>query len=157
LRDARLRLLADDLHTLRETLDREIADETALRARREEVEAEVEAINERLAALEAQHAADAPVPAEAQDTWYQLSTPQERSRPLPRPAAERPPNLSAAPVDERPGRAPNQLTAEADKVREQEEELRAALEASQERLAEAVERRQDLERRLAFAEKAIVA
>ncbi|WP_433057396.1 chromosome segregation protein SMC [Dactylosporangium sp. CS-033363] len=157
LRDARLRLLADDLHTLRETLDREIADETALRARREEVEAEVEAINERLAALEAEHAADAPVLAEAQDTWYQLSTLQERYRSLHQLAAERHRNLSAAPVDERPGRDPDQLTAEADKVREQEEELRAALEASQERLAEAVERRQDLERRLAFAEKAIVA
>ncbi|MEU7866120.1 chromosome segregation protein SMC [Dactylosporangium sp. NPDC049140] len=157
LRDARLRLLADDLHTLRETLDREIADETALRARREEVEAEVESINERLAALEAEHAADAPVLAEAQDTWYQLSTLQERYRSLHQLAAERHRNLAAAPVDERPGRDPDQLTAEADKVREQEEELRAALEASQERLAEAVERRQDLERRLAFAEKAIVA
>ncbi|GAA2334231.1 chromosome segregation protein SMC [Dactylosporangium salmoneum] len=157
LRDARLRLLADDLATLRETLDREIADETALRARREEVEAEVEAVNERLAALEAEHAADAPVLAEAQDTWYQLSTLQERYRSLHQLAAERHRNLAAAPVEERPGRDPDQLTAEADKVREQEEELRAALEASQERLADAVERRQDLERRLAFAEKAIVA
>ncbi|HVH23187.1 MAG TPA: AAA family ATPase, partial [Pseudonocardia sp.] len=40
LRDARQRLLADDLATLRETLDREVADETALRMRREEVEGE---------------------------------------------------------------------------------------------------------------------
>src|SRR5215468_160523 len=40
LRDARLRLLADDLATLRATLDKEIADETALRERREQVEAE---------------------------------------------------------------------------------------------------------------------
>src|SRR5690349_5779888 len=61
LRDARLRLLADDLSTLRTTLDKEIADETALRARREEVEAEVESVNDRLAALKAEHAADAPV------------------------------------------------------------------------------------------------
>jgi len=38
LRDARLRLLADDLATLRETLDKEIADESALRTRRQEVE-----------------------------------------------------------------------------------------------------------------------
>src|SRR5690349_8791313 len=61
LRDAKIRLLADDLATLRETLNKEIADETALRARREEVEAGVEAIGERLAALKAEHAADAPV------------------------------------------------------------------------------------------------
>ncbi|MEV0561253.1 chromosome segregation protein SMC [Dactylosporangium sp. NPDC050588] len=157
LRDARLRLLADDLATLRTTLDKEIADETALRARREEVEAEVESINERLATLEAEHAADAPVLAEAQETWFQLSTLQERYRSLHQLASERHRNLSAAPVDERPGRDPDQLTAEAEKVREQEDELRAALEASQERLAEAVDRRQDLERRLAFAERAIVA
>src|SRR3954468_11192003 len=123
LRDARLRLLADDLATLRETLDKEIADESALRTRREEVEAEVETINERLAVLEAEHAADALVLAEAQDTWYQLSTLQERYRSLHQLAAERHRNLSAAPVDERPGRDPDQLTAEAEKVREQEEEL----------------------------------
>src|SRR4029453_3001438 len=40
LRDARLRLLADDLHTLRTTLDREIADESAMRDRRAQVEDE---------------------------------------------------------------------------------------------------------------------
>ncbi|MBX6723372.1 MAG: AAA family ATPase, partial [Dactylosporangium sp.] len=40
LRDARLRLLADDLATLRSTLEKEIADETALRQRREQVERE---------------------------------------------------------------------------------------------------------------------
>jgi chromosome segregation protein len=157
LRDARLRLLADDLATLRETLDKEIADETALRARREQVEADVEAVNDRLGALEAAHAADAPVLAEAQDTWYQLSALQERFRSLHQLAGERHRNLSATPDDERPGRDPEQLAAEAEKVREQEEELRAALEASQERLADTVDHRQDLERRLAFAEKAIVA
>src|SRR3954454_13375773 len=36
LRDARLRLLADDLFTLRTTLDREIADESAMRDRRQQ-------------------------------------------------------------------------------------------------------------------------
>ncbi|MBV9291989.1 MAG: AAA family ATPase, partial [Frankiales bacterium] len=39
LRDARLRLLADDLQLLRSTLEAEVADETALLARRSEVEA----------------------------------------------------------------------------------------------------------------------
>ena len=39
LRDARLRLLADDLVQLTATLEAEVADETALRARRAEVEA----------------------------------------------------------------------------------------------------------------------
>src|SRR5262249_11803662 len=142
LRDARLRLLADDVATLRETLDKEIADETALRARRMEVEAAVAEVAARLAELEAQHAADEPVLAEAQDTWYQLSALQERFRSLHQLAGERLKHLSATPDDERPGRDPDALLSESEKVREQEEQLRAVLETSQERLAEALEHRQ---------------
>src|SRR6201999_2475048 len=40
LRDARPRLLADDQHTLRNTLDKEIADESPMREGREQVEQE---------------------------------------------------------------------------------------------------------------------
>src|SRR5690606_38343919 len=53
LRDARLRLLADDLTTLRETLDKEIADEAALRQRREALEREYEQTTRAVAELEA--------------------------------------------------------------------------------------------------------
>ncbi len=157
LRDARLRLLADDLATLRETLDKEIADETALRQRREEIEQAAESVGERLAALEAAHAADAPVLAKAQETWYQLSALQERFRSTHQLATERLRHLSAPAEEERPGRDPEQLAAESERVREQEATLRAELEAAQERLADAVENRQHLERRLAEAEKALVA
>src|SRR6185369_8467121 len=52
LRDARLRLLADDLHTLRTTLDREIADESAIRERRQQVEEENREVQRWLAELE---------------------------------------------------------------------------------------------------------
>ena len=41
LRDARLRLLAEDLSTLRTALDAEVADETALLERRAQVEADL--------------------------------------------------------------------------------------------------------------------
>jgi len=41
LRDSRLRLIADDLVTLRDAVEQEVADETALRERRGEVEAEL--------------------------------------------------------------------------------------------------------------------
>jgi chromosome segregation protein len=156
LRDARLRLLADDLHTLRETLDKEIADETALRTRREEVEAELTAVQERLAALEAEHAADAPVLTAAQETWYQLAALQERFRSTEQLATERLRHLSATTEDERPGRDPDQLEAEAERVRAQEAELRAALAADEARLAEAVARRQELERAHAEAERALM-
>ncbi|MEV5764572.1 chromosome segregation protein SMC [Micromonospora sp. NPDC052213] len=157
LRDARLRLLADDLATLRATLDREIADETAVRERREQVEAEHTEVQSRLAELEAALAEDAPLLAAAQDTWYKLSALSERFRSIEQLARERLRHLSATPDDERPGRDPDQLEAEAERVREQEEELRAALTDDQIRLAEAVEHRQELERQLAAAERELVA
>jgi chromosome segregation protein len=155
LRDARLRLLADDLATLRSTLDKEIADETALRERREQVEVDFEQVQRRMAVLEAALAEDAPLLTAAQDTWYKLSALQERFRSTEQLASERLRHLSATPDDERPGRDPDQLAAEAEKVRAQEDELRAALQADQAHLAEAVERRQELERQLADAERAL--
>lgn len=157
LRDSRLRLLADDLATLRATLAKEIADETAVRARREWVETEYAEVEARLGELEAALAEDAPLLAAAQDTWYRLSALQERFRSMEQLAGERRRHLSATPGDERPGRDPDQLEAEAEYVREQEEELRAALTDDQVRLAEAVEHRQDLERQLAAAERELVA
>ncbi|MEU8026963.1 chromosome segregation protein SMC, partial [Micromonospora haikouensis] len=157
LRDARLRLLADDLHTLRATLDREIADESAARERRQEVEAEHTEVQGRLGELEAALAEDAPLLAAAQDTWYKLSALSERFRSVEQLARERLRHLTATPDDERPGRDPDQLEAEAERVREQEEELRGALTDDQIRLAEAVEQRQELERQLAAAERELVA
>jgi chromosome segregation protein len=157
LRDARLRLLADDLFTLRTTLDKEVADEAALRTRRELVEEEYEQVQLRLSVLEQAHAADAPALTQAQDVWYQLSALQERFRSTAQLAAERHRHLAAPAEDERSGRDPERLEAEAEAVREQEEALREALTEDQVRLAEAVERRQELERQLAGAERALVA
>ncbi|MFY1690687.1 chromosome segregation protein SMC [Plantactinospora sp. WMMB782] len=157
LRDARLRLLADDLATLRSTLDKEIADEAALRQRREQVEAEHTEVQSRLAELEEALAEDAPLLARAQETWYKLSALSERFRSTEQLARERLRHLSATPDDERPGRDPDRLEAEAEEVRAHEEELRAALTEDQIRLAEAVESRQQLERQLAEAERALVA
>ncbi|WP_033343882.1 chromosome segregation protein SMC [Catenuloplanes japonicus] len=155
LRDARLRLLADDLTTLRTTLDKEIADEAALRTRRGELEKENEISQRRLATLEAAHAEDAPLLAAAQDAWYKLSALQERFRSTEQLAGERLRHLSAPGEEERPGRDPDMLEAQAEEVRAQEEELREALEEDKARLAEAVEARQDMERQLADAERAL--
>ncbi|WP_018351010.1 chromosome segregation protein SMC [Longispora albida] len=157
LRDARLRLLADDLHTLRGTLNKEVADETALRERRvivEEASAEAEA---ELAELEAKLAADAPALARAQETWYRLSALQERLRSTSQLAAEKLRYLSAEQPDERPGRDPEQLEAEAEKIKAQETALRESLEEDEARLKESVFARQELEVRLRDAERALVA
>jgi len=157
LRDAKLRLLADDLTTLRATLDREVADETALRQRREEVEEAHEQVQARLADLETALAEDAPVLAQAQETFLRLSTLRERINATYQLATERQRNLTTEPEEERPGRDPDELEAEAEKLREQEREMRAALAYDQSRLNEAVEGRQQMERRLAEAEQALVA
>ncbi len=157
LRDARMRLLADDLATLHEQVSREIADETALRERREQVEAANAEVQERLAELEVALAQDAPVLAQAQETFLNLSTLLERLRATHQLATERWRNLATEVEEERPGRDPDELSAEADELREQERTLRAALADDQTRLNRAVESRQQMERRLADAEQALVA
>jgi chromosome segregation protein len=157
LRDARLRLLADDLSTLRTTLDREIADEAALRDRRRAVEAEYAQAQRNLNDLETAHAADAPALQAAQDAWYQLSTLQERFRSTAQLATERLRHLSAPAEDEQRGRDPEQLVEEAERVRDEEIALREALEIDKDRLNEAVSGRQRLEHELAAAERALVA
>ncbi len=73
LRDARLRLLADDLVTQRAAIAREEADENAARARRAEVEQALELAGAEEAQLEAMVAEDAPRLNAAQDTWFKLS------------------------------------------------------------------------------------
>jgi chromosome segregation protein len=157
LRDSRLRLLADDLVTLRNSLEQDVADEAAVRARRTRVDADLEADRAREAELDAAMAADAPVLARAQDTWYRLSALQERFRGLAQLADERLRYLSAEPEGVRTGRDPEALEEEAAVVREQHTALTEALEADEERLAEATQARTEYEHRAYDAEKAHVA
>jgi chromosome segregation protein len=157
LRDARLRLLADDLLRLRGELAREVADESAVRERRAVVERELALAHAREAELEAAMSADAPVLARAQEIWYRLSALEERFRGTARLATERARHLSGDPVEARPGRDPEAMEAEAADVREQEIDLRAALAEDRDRLTAAVAERQAVERRLAEAERALVA
>src|SRR4051794_28934241 len=84
LRDARLRLLADDLVQLRDSLDKDVADETAARERRALVERELSVVSRREAELEAGLAAGAPRPPAAAGARCPPSAPGEGLR---RPAA----------------------------------------------------------------------
>ncbi|GAB2475403.1 coiled-coil domain-containing protein [Jatrophihabitans fulvus] len=157
LRDSRLRLLADDLLTLRTELEREVADEEAIRERRTGVETALAEARGRESELDAALAADAPLLARTQDVWHRLSTLEERLRGTASLATERQRHLGTQPDEERAGRDPADMEAEAAQVREQEAELGDQLERARGELADAVEGRQDLERRLAEAERAIVA
>ncbi|UQI47667.1 chromosome segregation protein SMC [Streptomyces sp. HU2014] len=153
LRDARLRLLADDLVTLREALRAELADEAALKARKEAAEADLREAALREAALEEQVRALTPRLAQAQQTWYELSRLAERVRGTIGLADQRVTSATSAPGEERRGRDPEDLEREAARIREQEAELEAALEAAGRALEDTAEHRAELERRLAEEER----
>ncbi len=137
LRDARMRLLADDLLHLRTTLQQEVADETALRERRASVEAELAQVQAREIDLEQRSAVEAPVLAAAQETWYRLSGLRERLRGTASLASERMRLSAEETVDDRPGRDPEELEAEARAVRVEEAALGEQVEQARVRLAAA--------------------
>ncbi|HEX3260276.1 MAG TPA: chromosome segregation protein SMC, partial [Pseudonocardia sp.] len=157
LRDARLRLAADDLVTLRDELAKEEADEASARARRAEVEAQLSAGRVEQERLEAALAEDAPRLAAAQDTWYRLSALAERLAGTVRLAQERARHLGGAVETRAPGRDPDELDAEADAIAEQEDALVAAVVEARRALSEITEARTEHERTLAAAERAHLA
>ncbi|MEU8747633.1 chromosome segregation protein SMC [Streptomyces parvulus] len=153
LRDARLRLLADDLVRMREALQTEIADEAALKERKESAERELGRALRREADLEDEVRRLTPRLQRAQQTWYELSQLAERVRGTVSLAEARVKSATSAPPEERRGRDPEELEREAARVREQEAELEAALEAAEHALEDTVAHRADLERELAQEER----
>ncbi|MEU1555713.1 chromosome segregation protein SMC [Streptomyces scabiei] len=153
LRDARLRLLADDLVRLRAALRTEVADEAALKQRMEAAETELKKALQREAHLEGEVRRLAPRLQRAQETWYELSQLAERVRGTVSLADARVKSATSVPVEERRGRDPEDMEREAARVREQEAELEAALEAAERALEDTVEHRAELERELTVEER----
>ncbi|GAB3683657.1 chromosome segregation protein SMC [Saccharopolyspora tripterygii] len=157
LRDARLRLIADDLVTARADLARDEADQETARAKRTEVERALQFSQSEEKTLEESVAADAPRLNKAQETWYRLSALEERLRGTLRLAEERLRHLTEQPEEHRPGRDPDQLDAEAEEAAEHEIELREQVEEAREALQDVVQRRSELESQLKQAEQAHMA
>jgi len=153
LRDARLRLLADDYVTLAEKLHRDEADEAAVLASRAALEVSFGEAQRREADLDAAAQQHAAVLASAQETWFALSSLAERLRGVSSLAAERHRHLAAEPEQERPGRDPDELDRESAVLREEEEALGARLAEGRERLATAVQERSDAEAALIDTER----
>ncbi|MFJ1597092.1 AAA family ATPase [Streptomyces sp. NPDC088261] len=153
LRDARLRLLADDLVRLRDALRTEIADEAELKQRKEEAEGRLRAALTRETELEDEVRRLAPRLQRAQQTWYELSRLAERVRGTISLADARVKSATAPPADDRRGREPEDMEREAARIREQEAELEAALEAAEHALEDTVAHRSELERALAVEER----
>ncbi|MFI9762313.1 chromosome segregation protein SMC [Streptomyces sp. NPDC051963] len=153
LRDARLRLLADDLVQLREALNAEVADEAALKERKEAAELELKKALQREALLEDEVRQLTPRLQRAQQTWYELSQLAERVRGTISLADARVKSATSTPPEERRGRDPEDMEREALRIREQEAELEAALEAAERALEDTVAHRAELERELAMEER----
>ena len=153
LRDARLRLLADDLVRLRQALNTEIADEAALKERKEAAELELRKALQREGHLEDEVRQLTPRLQRAQQTWYELSQLAERVRGTISLADARVKSATSAPPEERRGRDPVDMEREAARIREQEAELEAALEAAEHALEDTVAHRSELERELTAEER----
>jgi len=157
LRDAKLRLLADDYATLAAELERDETDEAATAARRAELEAGLADARTSEAELEAAEQQHAPRLAAAQEAFFGLSSLSERLRGVLSLASERHRHLSAPPEPQRPGRDPDELDAEAVTLREQEAGLREELDASRDQLGEVVAERTAAEAALAETERRLAA
>jgi len=155
VRDARARLLADDLATARSSLQQEMADESILLERKEAVEREIGAAREREAALEAALREDLPALSRAQETWFGLSGLRERIRGTKGLATERVRNAAdqSAEAEATGGRDPAELEAEAERVAAQEAGSLAEVERNRARLEGAVAARQTAEQQFGDEER----
>jgi chromosome segregation protein len=153
LRDARLRLIADDYMGLRAKLLREEADEAAIRARRAALEQELGTARRLEAELDAAAQAQATELATAQQTWFALSSLATKLRAVQGLAAERARLLAADQETERPGRDPEELERQAAELRAEEAGLTERMAEGREVLAESVAERTAAEGALAAAER----
>ncbi|WP_166391826.1 chromosome segregation protein SMC [Nocardioides ochotonae] len=158
VRDARARLLADDLVAARTALEREMADESALAQRREELEQQTATARAQEGELEAALREDLPALSRAQDTWFALSGLRERLRGTQSLAAERLRNATAAAeTDHRSGRDPEELEAQAEQARAQEQQIAAEVEERRVALEQAVTARRAAEDAAAEEERRVAA
>ena len=158
VRDAKLRLLADDLITFKSTLTSEVADETALRQRRSEVEQELDKLRNREVELDRIAATEGPQLVAAQDNYYNLTAQREKLRGTQNLASERARFLAEEAEEARAtGRDPDALEAEAKTLRNEESALHNSVDKSRTELASASSHLYELEGKLKLEEDRISA
>jgi chromosome segregation protein len=156
LRDARLRLMADDYVGVAAELAQDQTDEAAAATVRATLEAALAEAREAEAALELAEQQHAPRLAAAQDAFFALSALAERMRGVLNLSTERHRNLSA-PEPQRAGRDPDELEAEAAGLRAQERELAERLAVARQQLTTAIAGRTRAENALAENERRLAA
>jgi chromosome segregation protein len=123
VRDARARLMADDVVQMRDAQDQERADESRVLERRAQTEAALGQARTAEAGLQDALRLDAPRVAQAQETWFALSGLRERLRGTASLAAERLRNATDEPELHLVGPDPDQLEAEAAEIRRREQAI----------------------------------
>jgi chromosome segregation protein len=156
LRDARLRLAADDVVTRQSELSNTNEAEAMLRREHDEAAARLAVASDELAAHEAAVTAFSERAESAQQTWFRLSALAERVSATVRIASERAQHLDVE-TTSTGGPDPDALEAEAAEVAAAEQQLLGELAATRTRLEAARADLADRERDAAEAEKAHVA
>jgi chromosome segregation protein len=156
LRDARLRLLADDYATLAAELIKDETDEAATAQARTALEVTLAQARQQETALEQAELQHAPRLAAAQEAFFALAGLAERIRAVQALAAERHRHLSA-PEPQRAGRDPDELEQEAAELRAQERDLSERLAAARQQLTTAVSGRTRAEAALTENERRLAA
>ncbi|MCQ4119301.1 chromosome segregation protein SMC [Rhodococcus tibetensis] len=161
LRDAKLRLAADDLVTRRSDLENQAQDEKRAREQHDAVTEALDEANLELGRHEQELSRLTPGAEAAAQTWFQLSALAERVNATIRIARERARHLDSEPSAHR-GQDPDEMEARADRLATEEQELaeavemaRAALDAAKEQLASGEEAAAEAERAHMAAVRAI--
>ncbi len=135
VRDAKLRLLADDLIRMRSEMAEEVADETVLRDRKEQVERELNTARDREIELDAIAASENPQLISAQENFYRLTAQREQIRGIQNLSSERSRFLAEEAEEAKAtGRDPKALEEEAQLLRKEEATITAQVKISQEQL-----------------------
>ena len=144
VRDARSRLLADDIATLTQLIAKDKADESALLARRHSVEAALSAARAKVADLERLSAEATPALSKANDVFYRLSSIRERLRNLGALAEDRVRMLGSA-VDSGPVTDLVEMAEQLDRAQTAREELAGQVREAAVGLEQAIAYRQQAE------------
>ncbi|KXO90513.1 chromosome segregation protein SMC [Tsukamurella pseudospumae] len=156
LRDSRLRLAADDLVRRRAELADQSGNEAAVREEQNLVAEQLDEANALVTSHSEAVATLDPAVKAAGEGWFSLSALAERVSSTGRIASERA-RLLSEPVQHAPGRDPDELEAEAERVAEEEAELMEALEEAAMILEGATDELAEREESAREAEKAHMA
>ncbi|TLM72512.1 chromosome segregation protein SMC [Pseudarthrobacter sp. NamB4] len=156
VRDARARLLADDLVQVQLALEKDVADEAALKERRAFAGQQLEVGRRQQAGLEQLAAEATPELNAARDTWYRLSATRERLRSLGLLAQERY-RLLGSVEPPAAGRDPEQLERQAARIREELAELERVILQRQSALEKASAAKAEAEREALAEDKRLTA